>query len=46
VPGQVNGRYFTEMAEVPAAPAALDDAAALRLWEVSEALTLPYLTNP
>jgi NAD(P)-dependent dehydrogenase (short-subunit alcohol dehydrogenase family) len=46
VPGQVNGRYFTEMAEVPAAPAALDDAAALRLWEVSEALTLPYMPNP
>lgn len=42
-PARVNGRYFTEMAEIPAAPAALDDVAALRLWDVSEALVAPYL---
>ena len=34
--GVNGGRYFHDSAEVPAAPQALDDAAAKRLWEESE----------
>ena len=37
-PGACNGRYWHDCTELPAAAAALDDAAALRLWEVSEAM--------
>jgi len=33
----VTGRYFDQEREVQAAPQALDDGAALRLWELSEA---------
>lgn len=45
-PGLANGRYYAEMAELAPSAAARDDAAALRLWEVSEALVAPYLANP
>jgi NAD(P)-dependent dehydrogenase (short-subunit alcohol dehydrogenase family) len=37
-PGARNGRYWHDHAEVAAAPAALDDAAALRLWAISETM--------
>jgi NAD(P)-dependent dehydrogenase (short-subunit alcohol dehydrogenase family) len=36
--GQGSGRYFYNCEEAPAAPAALDDAAAARLWQETEAL--------
>jgi NAD(P)-dependent dehydrogenase (short-subunit alcohol dehydrogenase family) len=36
--GRNGGRYFHACQEVPAAPQALDDAAARRLWEESERL--------
>lgn len=36
--GVDGGRYFHDLREVPAAPQALDDAAARRLWEESERL--------
>lgn len=36
--GTDGGRYFHAKAEVPASPAALDDAAAARLWDESEAI--------
>lgn len=45
-PARVNGRYFSEMAEIEAAPSGRDDAAARRLWEVSERLVAPYLARP
>jgi NAD(P)-dependent dehydrogenase (short-subunit alcohol dehydrogenase family) len=35
----VSGKYFVKEKEVPPSPEALDDAAARRLWEVSEAMT-------
>lgn len=35
-PGRDGGRYFHDLAEVPAAPQALDDEAAERLWAESE----------
>jgi len=35
---KVNGAYFDSCREATPSPAALDDAAALRLWEISEAL--------
>lgn len=41
-PGQVNGRYFFDMAELAPSPAAQDDAAAARLWEVSQAFVAGY----
>lgn len=41
-PGRVNGRYFYDMHEIPDSPAAQDDAAANRLWNVSEALVESY----
>lgn len=34
--GRDGGRYFHDKREVPAAPAALDDAVAARLWDESE----------
>jgi NAD(P)-dependent dehydrogenase (short-subunit alcohol dehydrogenase family) len=34
----VTGRYFTKQRAVPSSPASLDDAAASRLWELSEAM--------
>lgn len=34
--GKDGGRYFYDLGEVPAAPQALDDAAAARLWDVTE----------
>lgn len=34
--GTNGGRYFHNLAEIPAAPQALDDAAATRLWQESE----------
>ncbi len=37
-PAQSNGGYFYDRGAVPASAAAMDDAAAARLWEVSEAL--------
>jgi NAD(P)-dependent dehydrogenase (short-subunit alcohol dehydrogenase family) len=45
-PGSVNGRYFAGMKDIAPSPAALDDRATLRLWEVSEALVAPYLPRP
>lgn len=36
--GTDGGRYFHDLQEVPAAPQALDDAAAARLWAESEAV--------
>jgi NAD(P)-dependent dehydrogenase (short-subunit alcohol dehydrogenase family) len=36
--GRDGGRYFHDMAEVAPAPQALDDDAARRLWEASEAM--------
>ena len=41
-PGQVNGRYYHAMAEVPCAPVAMDDAAAHRLWTMSEDLVAGF----
>ena len=41
-PGAVNGRYYHDMAEVLPSPAAQEDAAARRLWDVSEALVAGY----
>jgi NAD(P)-dependent dehydrogenase (short-subunit alcohol dehydrogenase family) len=41
-PGALNGRYFYNMAEAECSAAARDDAAAMRLWEVSEALVAGY----
>lgn len=41
-PGQVNGRYYHAMAEIPCAPVAMDDAAAARLWAVSEGLVAGF----
>ncbi|RJF91211.1 SDR family NAD(P)-dependent oxidoreductase [Sphingomonas cavernae] len=41
-PGWSNGRYFHERKELSPAPAALDDDAARRLWEVSEKLVAGY----
>ena len=41
-PGRANGRYYHAMAEAPCSPAAQDDDAAARLWQVSEALVAPY----
>ena len=35
----ITGRYFVDRAQVAPAPAACDDAAAERLWAVSEQLT-------
>lgn len=37
-----SGAYFDRRREVSAAPAALDDAAAIRLWELSEELVAPH----
>jgi NAD(P)-dependent dehydrogenase (short-subunit alcohol dehydrogenase family) len=37
-PGQSNGQYYYDMAQAQPSLAALDDAAARRLWDVSEAL--------
>jgi NAD(P)-dependent dehydrogenase (short-subunit alcohol dehydrogenase family) len=37
-PGKVNGRYYYNLAEAECSDAAKDDAAAARLWDVSEAL--------
>ncbi|MCX7282728.1 MAG: SDR family NAD(P)-dependent oxidoreductase [Novosphingobium sp.] len=36
--GRISGRYFEGLTEAAPSPAALDDAAAARLWEVSELL--------
>jgi len=36
--GQTTGGYFHDLKAVPPAPAALDDAAAARLWVESEKL--------
>lgn len=41
-PGQSNGLYFHRREAVTPSPAALDDAAARQLWEVSEGLTAGY----
>jgi NAD(P)-dependent dehydrogenase (short-subunit alcohol dehydrogenase family) len=42
-PGQSNGEYFYRRAESAVNPAALDDAAASRLWSESEKLIAPYI---
>ena len=47
--GTVNGAYFESCREATPSHAALDDAAALRLWEISEALcsaVSPPLVTP
>lgn len=41
-PGGVNGRYFHERQEISPAATAQDDAAARRLWEVSETMVAGY----
>ena len=41
-PGRVTGRYWHQCAEVMPAAAALDDAAAARLWAASEALVAGF----
>jgi NAD(P)-dependent dehydrogenase (short-subunit alcohol dehydrogenase family) len=41
-PGKLNGRYFYNMAEAECSAAAQDDAAAARLWDMSEALVAAY----
>ena len=41
-PGRTNGLYFHQRQALPPSPAAQDDAAARRLWDVSEALTAGY----
>ena len=41
-PGQVNGRYYHDMAEAAPSAAAQDDSAARKLWAVSEALVAGY----
>lgn len=41
-PGAVNGCYYYDMAEAQPSAAAQDDAAAARLWDVSEALLAAY----
>jgi len=41
--GTINGRYFEGLDETPPAPAGQDDAAAARLWALSETLVAPYL---
>jgi NAD(P)-dependent dehydrogenase (short-subunit alcohol dehydrogenase family) len=43
LPGQLSGRYWHEKVEVEPSTAALDDAAAARLWTVSEQLVQHYL---
>jgi NAD(P)-dependent dehydrogenase (short-subunit alcohol dehydrogenase family) len=43
--GQINGRYFEELRQAPPSAAAQDDAAAARLWAVSEAMLAPWLTR-
>ena len=41
-PGTANGSYFHDMAPAACSPAACDDDAARRLWEISETLTAGY----
>ena len=41
-PGDANARYYYDMAEAQPSVAAMDDAAAARLWEVSETLVAGY----
>jgi NAD(P)-dependent dehydrogenase (short-subunit alcohol dehydrogenase family) len=41
-PAQTNGLYFHQRLAISPSPAALDDDAARRLWEVSEALVAGY----
>ncbi len=41
-PGRANGLYFHDRKALPPSPAAQDDEAAHRLWEVSEALVAGY----
>ena len=41
-PGQTNGLYFHQMQALSPSAAALDDEAARRLWDVSEALVAAY----
>ena len=40
--GEITGRYYHQGVERDPAPAAMDDAAAARLWELSEALVAGY----
>jgi retinol dehydrogenase 12 len=42
----VTGRYFSDCREKVPAPAARDDDAALRLWQISETLTQPSTRLP
>ena len=42
----VSGRYFSSCREATPSRAARDDAAALRLWEISEAMTRPETRLP
>lgn len=41
-PGEVNGRYFYDMAPTKPSAAAQDEGAARKLWAVSEALVVAY----
>jgi NAD(P)-dependent dehydrogenase (short-subunit alcohol dehydrogenase family) len=41
-PGRTNGLYFHDRKALSPSEAALDDAAAVRLWEVSEAMVAGY----
>ena len=41
-PGRKSGRYFFDKRELVPSAAALDDDAARRLWDVSEALVAGY----
>ncbi|WP_033925862.1 SDR family NAD(P)-dependent oxidoreductase [Sphingomonas sp. 35-24ZXX] len=43
--GRINGRYFEGLVECEPAAAASDDAAAARLWTVSETLIADYLSR-
>lgn len=43
--GRINGRYFEELTEAVPSAAALDDAAAARLWAISETLLAPWLQD-
>jgi NAD(P)-dependent dehydrogenase (short-subunit alcohol dehydrogenase family) len=42
----VTGKYFSDCRERTPSPAARDDAAALRLWQISEAMTQPTTRLP
>ena len=41
-PAAITGRYFYDMAEAQCSAAAQDDAAAARLWDLSESLVVGY----